>query len=294
MHFYPEKLIKEISLKAQSFRIQVLKMVYKAQTGHIGGAFSCAEILSTLLLYYMKIDPNNPLWPSRDRLLLSKGHACAMLYAIMADIGFFPKEELKSFRKIGSRLQGHPDKNKLPGVEICTGPLGHGIAVGAGIALGLRKKNMERHLDHCEPINQSSLPKVYTVIGDGEINAGIIWEGAMIAAKFALGNLIVVLDYNGVQQTGSTSYVMPTVPVEEKWKSFGWHVQEIHGNSVREIIGALDKANEVHKQPSIIIARTTKGKGVSFMEDNCYWHGSPPNKKEYDKALKELQEGLKV
>ena len=293
MHFYPEELIKSISHKAQQFRIQVLKMVYEAQTGHIGGAFSCAEIIAALFNYYLNIDPLNPAWPKRDRLLFSKGHACAMLYTAMADKGFFPQDELRTFRKFNSRLQGHPDRLKLPGIEISAGPLGHGIAIGVGIALGVRKHYGEKLPNLNDPINRSSLPKVYIILGDGEINAGIIWEGAMIASKFGLGNIIAILDNNGVQQTGSTTHVMPTEPIIEKWKSFGWHTQEIHGHNIREILYSLDRANEIYNRPSIIIARTTKGKGVSFMEDNPIWHGTPPNEEQYKIALKELEEGLR-
>lgn len=292
MHFYPEELIKSISFKAQQFRIQVLKMVYEAQTGHIGGAFSCAEIIAALFNYYLNIDPLKPTWPKRDRLLFSKGHACAMLYTAMADKGFFPQNELKTFRKFNSRLQGHPDRLKLPGIEISAGPLGHGIAIGVGMALGIRKHYEERLSNLNDPINRSSLPKVYTILGDGEINAGVIWEGALIASKFGLGNIIAILDNNGVQQTGSTTHVMPTEPIIEKWKSFGWHTREIHGHNVREILCSLDLANEIYDRPSIIIARTTKGKGVSFMEDNPIWHGTPPNEEQYKRALKELEEEL--
>lgn len=294
MHYYPEELIRKISIKAQEYRIQVLKMVKKAQTGHIGGAYSCAEIIATLFSFYMNIDPSKPDWHERDRLIFSKGHACAMLYAAMADKGFFPQDELKTFRKFNSRLQGHPDRLKLPGIEISAGPLGHGIAVGVGMALGIKKNYYKSSLVSNDSINKTSLQKVYVVLGDGEINAGVIWEGALAASKFGLGNLIAILDYNEVQQTGSTSHVLSTEPIIEKWKSFGWHTQEIHGHNARVILSALDCANEIKNQPSIIIARTTKGKGVSFMEDNPYWHGSPPNEEQYKNALKELKGGLKI
>lgn len=292
MHQYPEKLIKELSVKAQQFRMQVLKMVYEVQTGHIGGAFSCAEIITSLFFKHMRIDPSRPDWPERDRLIFSKGHACAMLYTALANKGFFPVDELMTFRKFHSRLQGHPEPAKTPGVEVVAGPLGHGIAIGIGMALASRMQADKKPSAMTAPSTMASTYRVYTLLGDGEINAGVIWEGAMAAAKFRLGNLTAILDYNGIQQTGATADVMPTEPIVDKWLSFGWHVQEIHGHNVSEILTALDRADEAHARPSIIIARTTKGKGVSFMEYDNRWHGMPPNNEQYQQALKELQEGL--
>jgi transketolase len=292
MHYHPEDLIREISAKAQAFRIQVLNMVYNAQTGHLGGALSVAEILASLYFHHLNLDPARPDWPERDRLLFSKGHACAMLYTTMAHRGFFPVEELKTFRQLDSRLQGHPDRVKLPGIEICAGPLGHGLAIGAGMALAA-KMGGSKPSSFSAPSARASAVRVYVVLGDGEINAGVIWEGAMTAAKYRLGNLTAILDYNGVQQTGATADVMSTEPIADKWHAFGWHVQEIDGHNVAEILGALDRADEVHARPSIIIARTTKGKGVSFMEYDHRWHGMPPNEEQYEQALAELEEGLR-
>ena len=274
-------------------RISVLKMVYGAQSGHIGGAFSVAEILSALYFHHLRVDPARPNWPERDRLLFSKGHACAALYSALAYRGFFPVEELDSFRRLGSRLQGHPDRLKTPGVEVSAGPLGHGIAVGVGMALAARL-GVEKPSSLTAPSARASSYRVYVVLGDGEINAGVIWEGAMAAAKFRLGNLTAILDYNGIQQTGATADVMPTEPIMEKWAAFGWHVQEIDGHNVGEILGALDRADEVHARPSIVIARTTKGKGVSFMEYDNRWHGMAPDRNQYDLALAELEEGLRA
>ncbi len=293
MHYHSEELVKDLSVKAQRFRIQVLKMVYSAQTGHIGGAFSAAEIVASLYFHHLCVDPANPDWPDRDRLLFSKGHACAMLYTALAHRGFFPVEELATFRQLNSRLQGHPDRLKTPGVEICAGPLGHGIAIGAGMALA-QKMRGGKPSSLSAPSARASAGRVYVVLGDGEIDAGVIWEGAMTAAKYRLGNLTAILDYNGIQQTGATADVMPTEPITEKWQSFGWHVQEVHGHNVSEILAALDRADEVHARPSIIIARTTKGKGVSFMEYDHRWHGMPPNTEHYEKALAELEEGLRA
>jgi len=291
MHYHPEELVRDLSARAQSFRIQVLDMVYNAQTGHLGGALSIAEVLTCLYFHHLRIDPARPDWPERDRLLFSKGHACAMLYTVMAHRGFFPVEELSTFRQLDSRLQGHPDPVKLPGIEVCAGPLGHGIAVGAGMALA-QKMAQTKPSSFSAPSGRASPARVYTILGDGEINAGVIWEGAMTAAKYRLGNLTAILDYNGTQQTGATADVMSTEPIADKWLSFGWHVQEIHGHNVAEILNALDRADEVHARPSIIIARTTKGKGVSFMEYDHNWHGMAPNQAQYRQALAELQEEL--
>jgi transketolase len=281
VHIHTEQIAYDITRKAQELRIAVLEMVYRAQTGHIGGAFSIAEILTALYFHHMRIDPNIPAWEERDRLLFSKGHACAMLYAAMAHRGYFPIEELATFRTLNSRLQGHPDRTKLPGIEIPAGPLGHGIAVGIGMALSLRMTQ-----------KKTSKSNVYVILGDGEINAGVIWEGALVASKYQLGNLTAILDYNGIQQTGATAEVLPTEPIRDKWESFGWHVQEIHGHNPFEILDSLDRADEVHARPSIIIARTTKGKGVSFMEYDHRWHGMAPDETQYEEALEELKEGL--
>ena len=291
MHYHPEKLVRDISAKAQTYRIQVLNMVYDAQTGHLGGALSIADVLTSLYFHHLRLDPARPDWPDRDRLLFSKGHACAMLYTVMAHRGYFPVEELKTFRQIDSRLQGHPDRVKLPGIEICAGPLGHGVAVGAGIALALKMRG-DKPSSFNAPSGRASPARVYTVLGDGEINAGVIWEGAMTAAKYQLGNLTAIVDYNGTQQTGATAEVMPTEPIVDKWRAFGWHVQEIHGHNVAQILDALDRSDEVHARPSVIIARTTKGKGVSFMEYDHNWHGMAPNQDQYEQALAEMQEEL--
>jgi transketolase len=271
-------MIADLSRQAQEFRIQVLRMVYEHQTGHIGGAFSIAEVLVALYFHHLRIDPTNPDWPDRDRLVFSKGHACAMLYTCLAHRGYFPVEELATFRDLNSRLQGHPERQKTPGIEIPAGPLGHGVAVGAGMALAAKMDGSKR--------------RAYAVLGDGEINAGVIWEGALVAAKYQLDNLVAILDYNGVQQTGTTAEVLPTEPIADKWRSFGWQAIEIHGHNMAQVLDALDKADEIHARPTVIIARTTKGKGVSFMEYNNYWHGSPPTTEQFEAALAELEEGV--
>jgi transketolase len=271
-------MVADLSRRAYEYRAQVLEMVYGSKSGHIGGAFSIAEVLACLYFHQMKLDPANPSWNDRDRLVFSKGHACAMLYTCLANRGFFPIAELPTFRKLNSHLQGHPEPKKTPGVEVAAGPLGHGVAIATGMALAARMEGSKR--------------KVYTILGDGELNSGVIWEGLMVAAKFALDNLTVIVDYNGVQQTGTTSHVMPTEPIAEKLASFNWHVIEIHGHNVQEILSALDHADEVHGRPKVIIARTTKGKGVSFMEGQPAWHGGIPDDQQFQSAMAELEERI--
>jgi transketolase len=224
-HFHPEALIREISVRAQELRIDVLRMVYGAQSGHLGGPFSAAEIVASLYWHHLRIDPRQPRWQDRDRFLLSKGHASPLLYAALAHRGFFPTDELASFRHLGSRLNGHPDR-KVPGVEIVAGPLGHGVAIGTGMALALRM-GVAKPSAVSAPSSHASSGRVYILLGDGELDAGVVWEGVMAAAKYRLGNLVAIVDYNGVQQTGATADVMPIGPLADKWRAFDWHVQEI-------------------------------------------------------------------
>ena len=271
------EMIRDLSFRAWDYRAHVLRMVYERKSGHIGGAFSIAEILTALYFHHLRVNPEEPQWTDRDRLVFSKGHACAMLYTVLAHRGYFPVEELPTFRALNTRLQGHPEPAKTPGVEVAAGPLGHGVAIGVGMALAARMEGSQR--------------KTYVILGDGELNSGVIWEGLMAGAKFGLDNLIAILDYNGVQQTGTTAHVMPTEPIADKLKSFNWHVIEIHGHNVAEILVALDEAAEIHGRPVAIIARTTKGKGVSFMENQPTWHGGIPSDEQFEIALKELEEG---
>jgi transketolase len=278
MHDHPPELIATIGRKAQEWRLQVLEMVYHAQTGHIGGSFSAAEMMAALYMHHLRIDPANPAWPDRDRFLLSKGHAVPILYCALAERGFIGKDELKNLRQLDSRLPGHPEPPTTPGIELTAGPLGHGLAVGSGIAAAAR-------------LDKKSF-RTIVMMGDGEINAGGVWEAAMFAAKYHLDNLTAILDYNGVQQTGTTFDVMPTEPIAEKWRAFGWHVIEIHAHNVRQVLEALDLVPDIHARPAIIIARGTKGKGVSFMEYNNVWHGKPPTEQEYLAARAELERGL--
>jgi transketolase len=288
MAYHPEALVADISKTANWLRRQVLTMVYEAQSGHIGGSFSAAEIVASFYFHHLSLNPQRPAWPERDRFLMSKGHASPLLYAALARRGFFPEAELRTFRQVDSRLQGHPDRLKLPGVELSAGPLGHGIAVGAGMALALRMGG-QKPSSISAPSARASKARVYVLVGDGELNAGVVWEGALVASKYRLGNLCVVIDCNGVQQTGATADVMPTEPLRDKWEAFAWHVQEVNGHNVREVLDALDRADEIHARPSVILARTTKGKGVRFMEYDHRWHGAPPQQEEYERAMRELE-----
>ncbi len=290
MHQHTDELAAEIATTAQKLRIDVLELVHQAGTGHLGGSFSAAEIVASLFFHHLRLDPSRPSWPDRDRFLLSKGHIAPLLYATLARRGFIEPQELATFRHFPTRLEGHPDR-KLPGVEMVAGPLGHGIAVGTGLAWAL-SRNDDKPSAATAPSARSARARVYVLLGDGELDAGIVWEGVMAAAKYRLGNLTAIVDANGIQQTGATADVMPTEPLSDKWRAFGWHVQEVHGHNVREVLDALDRSDEIHARPSVIIARTTKGKGVSFMEYDHRWHGANPDQTQYEQALAELRRGI--
>ncbi|MBI2650975.1 transketolase [Candidatus Woesearchaeota archaeon] len=266
--------IMELRKIANEIRKESLIMIHKAQSGHPGGSLSEADILSALFFYKLKINPKNPDWEERDRFILSKGHASPAYYAALAMKGFFGKKELESYRKINGLLQGHPEL-KIPGVDYAGGSLGQGVSVANGIALAGK-------------IDKKSY-KVYVLIGDGESQEGIVWEASMSAAFYKLDNLIYILDKNQVQQTGTTKEVMDLGNVAEKWKSFGFNVIEINGHDMLQIIDALDKACSLKEKPTMIIANTIKGKGVSFMELNHKFHGKAPNDEELKKAMEELK-----
>jgi len=251
-------------------------MVTDAQVGHIGGSFSSAEILTSLYFYIMRVDPANPNWPDRDRFILSKGHGASLLYSTLAERGFFPVEKLSTFGKLGSILQVHPDRTKVPGVEASTGALGQGLSIGIGMALAAKLDKKDYH--------------TYVVLGDGETQEGQIWEAAMFASHSKVDNLTAILDYNNVQLMGNVPEIMQIKPVKEKWNSFGWNTIEIDGHDFKQIIGAANSAKMKKEVPTIIIARTTKGKGVSFMQNTCEWHGKVPSEGEYKKAIRELEE----
>lgn len=272
---YSENLIKELENKANELRLSALEMIHRRGNGHPGGALSAAEIIAVLYFHYLKLDPQNPCWDERDRFILSKGHACAILYPALAKLGFFPKEDLLKWGHIGCHLQAHPDRLKTPGIDMTAGFLGHGICIGAGLCLAGRIKG----IDH----------RTYVLLGDGECQCGILWEGAMISAKYGLSKLTAIVDYNDVQLDGFVHDIMPIEPFVEKWKSFNWTVLEIDGHNVKEILQALDEAKGITNMPTVIIAHTTKGKGVSFMENKSTWHGKCPDDSEYAMAVEELK-----
>ena len=274
MSYHPESLIVELEERARELRIASLDMIYRRGAGHPGGTLSAAEIMAALFFHKMRLDPERPDWPERDRFILSKGHASAILYAALARRGFFPLEDLEHWGELECHLQGHPDCLRTPGVEMTSGILGHGVAIGSGLALAARMNDLHY--------------RVYVLLGDGECQGGIVWEGAMTAAKYRLSNLVAIVDYNGVQLDGPVHQVMPMEPFVAKWRAFNWAVLEVHGHNVRQVLESLDMADEIHDRPTVIVAHTTKGKGVSFMENDPYWHGIPPDEAQYAQALAEL------
>jgi len=264
-----------LKAQAKELRKTVLKMLTNAGSGHTGGSLSLVEILLSLYFYKMRHDPKKPGWEMRDRLVLSKGHGCSALYAVLAEAGYFPEKELMTFRKFGSRLQGHPQLG-LPGLEASTGSLGQGLSISNGMALAARldKKDI----------------RVYCIMGDGELNEGQAWEAAMTAAHYDLDNLCGIVDYNKLQIDGWCKDVMDIEPLADKWRSFGWNVIECDGHDVGGLMDSLDKAEGLKGKPTVILAHTIKGKGVSFIENEAKWHGIAPKKDELEKALEELDE----
>lgn len=260
--------------KAADVRVDIIRQVHAASSGHPGGSLSAADIVTYLFFEEMNIDPEDPDRKIRDRFVLSKGHAAPALYAVLAERGFFPKEELLNLRKIGSMLQGHPDKKKVPGVDMSTGSLGQGISAAVGMALA-------------DKIDKTG-SRVYTLLGDGEIQEGLVWEAAMSAAHYKLDNLTAIVDWNGLQIDGPNDEVMKVTPIDEKFAAFGWDVQMIDGHDMQQIETALQKAKTVEGRPQAIIAKTVKGKGVSFMENEAGWHGKAPNEEQAKQAVEEL------
>ena len=273
MDFDPD-LIRYLRWKANQIRQESIRMIAQAGTGHPGGALSAADILAALYFYFMAIDPQNPIWPDRDRFILSKGHACAALYAALALRGYFPIETLSTFRRFGSILQGHPDMTKTPGVDMTAGPLGNGLGAGVGIALGsrIRRQNF----------------RVFVMIGDGDMQEGCTWEASMLAGYQKLSNLVCIYDYNHSQVDGPTYKILSLDPVVEKWQAFNWEVLVIDGHDMGQILNALYWAAKPRENPALILAKTIKGKGVSFMEDQSAWHGKAPNRDQAEQALNEL------
>lgn len=258
--------------KAKELRADVLKMLYTSKSGHPGGSLSCVEMLMALYYNTLKFDPKNPKWDDRDRVVLSKGHACPTLYAILADLGFFPREDLWTLRQIDSHLQGHPDCTKTPGIDVNTGSLGQGVSIAGGLAMAAKYKNKDYH--------------VYAIIGDGEAQEGLVWEAAMSAAHYHLDNLTVMLDHNGLQIDGSNDEVMNIGDIVEKYRSFGFECITVDGHDIPAIVDAIDAPH--NGKPKFICCQTHKGQGISFMSDQFGWHGKAPSKDDYDNAMKEL------
>jgi transketolase len=267
--------IKEMKLMANTIRQDIVRMLVEAKSGHPGGSLGMADIFTALYFHVLRHDPKMPTWNERDRVMLSNGHICPVLYASLANAGYFPKNDLLTLRKLGSKLQGHPHKGELPGIENSSGPLGQGVSQAVGMALvGKREK---------------SLWRVYTIVGDGELNEGQLWEAFLLAAKYKLDNLIVIVDRNNIQIDGTTDDVLPLEPLADKFRSFGFAVIETGGNDMQSIITAFDHTRKISGQPIVIISKTMPGKGVSFMEGKFDWHGKSPNKEQGELAIKELE-----
>ena len=270
-----DALVERLTGIARELRIADLETIAEAGSGHPGGTLSAADMIAALFFHKLRLRPQEPLWPGRDRFVLSKGHCIPIVYVAMAKLGYFAEEQLKTLRDLGSPLQGHPDRTRLPGIEASTGSLGQGLSIAVGMA-------MAGKLDGADW-------RVYCMMGDGESQAGQIWEAAMLAGRRDLDNLCGILDYNQVQQTGKVTERLDIEPVVAKWRSFNWHVREIDGHDIAQIIDALDEAEVVHDRPTLIVSHTVKGKGVSFMELNSAWHGKAPDAEKLEAALAELR-----
>ncbi|MBR3003304.1 MAG: transketolase [Clostridia bacterium] len=266
--------VEELQKIATKIRQGIIEAVYSGKSGHPGGSLSIADIITVLYFNQMNIDEKNPKWEERDRLVLSKGHCSPALYSSLANRGFFEVERLKTFRKLDSNLQGHPDMNKVPGVDMTSGSLGQGLSAANGMAIAGKMDNKNY--------------RVYCILGDGEIEEGQIWEAAMTASKYKLDNLCVIVDNNNLQIDGTIEEVMSSYPIDEKFKSFGFQVINIDGHNIQEIIDAFDVAKNVKGKPTCIIAKTIKGKGISYMENQVGWHGKAPNDEEYKIAMEEI------
>ena len=266
---------KQLKIAACKVRLGIIEGVYAAKSGHPGGSLSAADVLTYLYFKHMNIDPQNPRWEKRDRFVLSKGHAAPALYSVLANRGFFPVDELKTLRHIGSRLQGHPNMNDAPGIDMSTGSLGQGISAAVGMALAAK--------------HWGDGYRVYTLLGDGECEEGQVWEAAMFAGNHALDNLVAVVDHNGLQIDGTIDEVNSAMPLADKFRAFKWHVIELaDGNDMAQIAAAFAEARKVSDSPVAIIAETVKGKGVSFMENQVGWHGKAPNDEQFEQAMAEL------
>jgi transketolase len=271
---YLDTQIKELEQKAKQIRRLIIQMLAKAGSGHPGGSLSSADLITVLYFSVLRYDPKNPAWPDRDRFHMSKGHCCPLWYAALAEAGYFPKDKLWTLRQLGSVLQGHPDR-RTPGIEVASGSLGQGLSVALGMSLAAKMDKKDY--------------RIYVLLGDGEIQEGNIWEAAMASSHYKCDNLCAMLDYNGFQIDGKICEIMALEPLAAKWQAFGWHVIEIDGHDIKEILSAYQEAKTFKDRPSIIIAHTIKGKGVSFMENVVDFHGRAPTKEEAERALKELE-----
>ena len=274
--YFTEKDVERLEEQAVQLRRDIVEMIHAAKAGHPGGSLSAVDMITALYFHVMRIDPQNPRWEDRDRFVLSKGHACPALYAALARRGFFDPKHLTTLRQYHSILRGHPDRNKTPGIDISSGSLGNGLAIGVGMAMSGRL----HHQDYM----------TYVMLGDGEVQEGMVWEAAMAAHHHDLGNLVAIVDCNGVQINGWVNEIMTVEPLADKWRAFGWNVVEVNGHNMKDLLTALHTAKTM-RHPTVILMRTVKGRGVSFMEDDCKWHGNSPSDEELVQAILEIGEG---
>ena len=274
--YFTEKDVERLEEQAVQLRRDIVEMIHAAKAGHPGGSLSAVDMITALYFHVMRIDPQNPRWEDRDRFVLSKGHACPALYAALARRGFFDPKHLTTLRQYHSILQGHPDMNKTPGIDISSGSLGNGLAIGVGMAMSGRL----HHQDYM----------TYVMLGDGEVQEGMVWEAAMAAHHHDLGNLVAIVDCNGVQINGWVNEIMTVEPLADKWRAFGWNVVEVNGHNMKNLLTVLHTAKTM-RHPTVILMRTVKGRGVSFMEDDCKWHGNSPSDEELVQAILEIGEG---
>ena len=274
--YFTEKDVERLEEQAVQLRRDIVEMIHAAKAGHPGGSLSAVDMITALYFHVMRIDPQNPRWEDRDRFVLSKGHACPALYAALARRGFFDPKHLTTLRQYHSILQGHPDMNKTPGIDISSGSLGNGLAIGVGMAMSGRL----HHQDYM----------TYVLLGDGEVQEGMGWEAAMAAHHHDLGNLVAIVDCNGVQINGWVNEIMTVEPLADKWRAFGWNVVEVNGHNMKDLLTVLHTAKTM-RHPTVILMRTVKGRGVSFMEDDCKWHGNSPSDEELVQAILEIGEG---
>lgn len=274
--YFTEKDVERLEEQAVQLRRDIVEMIHAAKAGHPGGSLSAVDMITALYFHVMRIDPQNPRWEDRDRFVLSKGHACPALYAALARRGFFDPKHLTTLRQYHSILQGHPDMNKTPGIDISSGSLGNGLAIGVGMAMSGRL----HHQDYM----------TYVMLGDGEVQEGMVWEAAMAAHHHDLGNLVAIVDCNGVQINGWVNEIMTVEPLADKWRAFGWNVVEVNGHNMKDLLTVLHMAKTM-RHPTVILMRTVKGRGVSFMEDDCKWHGNSPSDEELVQAILEIGEG---